>query len=91
MAAGEEEPPPNHVQGQDRCPGFRRRAGVPSGKVADKLRAGPGAGRARPSPGLAGAGYRSESQGRALWQGRVLREEAPREPASPASTSAGLA
>lgn len=81
MAAGKEEPPPNHVQGQDRCPGFRRRAAVPSGEVADKLPAGRGR----------GAGYRSESQGRALGQGRVLREEAPCEPASPASTSAGLA
>lgn len=44
-------------------------------------------------PGGAGV-YRSESQGSELWQGRVLREEAPCERAalsrSPSSTSTGL-
>lgn len=41
---------------------------------------------------LGGAVYRSESQGRELWQGRVLPEAAPWEPAadSPSSVSMGL-
>lgn len=64
---------------------------VSSIKVTDKFKDGPWS----RQPGqrrLAGAVYRSESQGRELWQGRVLREDAPSDTAgvSPSSTSIGL-